>query len=248
MACRGRSFFYRVAVHGKTASATTSACPREVCVLTRTLTLWPGAPGNDTFAVERSLWRLGYASVAGTDEAGRGPLAGPVVAACVVLPPSCAYQRFQDSKSLSEKARVELAAELAAIGAAIGVGIVSAAVIDRLNILQASLLAMKKAVQDLGAVPDYLLVDGRFQVPLAIAQQALVKGESRSASIAAASIVAKVRRDALMERYHAKYPLYNFQKHKGYPTAEHRRLLREHGPCPIHRRSFKPVRECLARA
>ncbi|MGV1099413.1 ribonuclease HII [Thiovibrio sp. JS02] len=207
--------------------------------------LWPHAPGDDTFAIERSLQTQGYAIVAGTDEAGRGPLAGPVVAACVILPSSCKYQQFQDSKTLNEKVRVQLASELVAIGAVIGVGIVTAAEIDRLNILQASLFAMKKAVESLAVVPDFLLVDGKFPAPVTIAQQALVKGDSRSASIAAASIVAKVRRDALMAKYHAEYPQYNFQRHKGYPTAEHFRLLREHGPCPIHRQSFAPVRECL---
>ncbi|MFZ5774686.1 MAG: ribonuclease HII [Thermodesulfobacteriota bacterium] len=195
--------------------------------------------------MERSLWAGGYAMVAGTDEAGRGPLAGPVVAACVVLPPDCDYHRFQDSKKLSHPARLELADFLASIEARVGVGVVEAAEIDRLNILQASLQAMRLAVEQLSQPPDYLLVDGKFTVPMRIPQQALVKGESRSASIAAASIVAKVRRDAIMDQYHAQFPDYNFRKHKGYPTAEHRRIIREIGPCPIHRRSFGPVRECL---
>lgn len=213
----------------------------------KAITLWSASPAGDTFAIERSLISQGYAIVAGTDEAGRGPLAGPVVAACVILPPHCEYQQFQDSKKLSAKTRNELAHRLVALEAAIGVGIVSAAEIDRLNILQASLLAMKKAVEKLPGLPDFLLVDGKFTVPMAVPQKAYVKGDSRSASISAASIVAKVTRDAIMEEYHLEYPQYNFAKHKGYPTAEHRRIIREIGPCPIHRQSFKPVRDCSAR-
>ena len=210
----------------------------------KTITLWPASPAGDTFAIERSLISQGYAAVAGTDEAGRGPLAGPVVAACVILPPHCEYQQFQDSKKLSAKVRRALADRLVALDADIGVGIVSAAEIDRLNILQASLLAMRKAVEKLPGLPDFLLVDGRFTVPMSVPQQALVKGDSRSATISAASIVAKVTRDAIMEQYHLEYPQYNFARHKGYPTAEHRRIIREIGPCPIHRQSFKPVRDC----
>lgn len=184
--------------------------------------------------------------MAGTDEAGRGPLAGPVVAASVILPVQCRYDQFLDSKKLTPLRRRELCATLADMGAMVGVAVVSAAEIDRLNILQASLLAMKKAVSLLPVVPDFLLVDGKFTVPLHLPQQALVRGESRSASIAAASIVAKVTRDELMERYHQEYPQYNFNRHKGYPTAEHRRIMARIGPCPIHRQSFRPVRECLA--
>ena len=212
----------------------------------KAITLWPAssAGAGDTFAIERSLISRGYATVAGTDEAGRGPLAGPVVAACVILPLHCEYQQFQDSKKLSAKARRELAHRLVALEAEIGVGIVSAAEIDRLNILQASLLAMRKAVERLPGLPDFLLVDGKFTVPMSVPQKALVKGDSRSASISAASIVAKVTRDAIMEQYHLEYPQYNFARHKGYPTAEHRRVIREIGPCPIHRQSFKPVRDC----
>lgn len=210
----------------------------------KAITLWSASSAEDTFAIERSLLSQGYAIVAGTDEAGRGPLAGPVVAACVILPPRCEYQQFQDSKKLSAKARKELADRLVALGAEIGVGIVSAAEIDRLNILQASLLAMKKAVENLPRLPDFLLVDGKFTVPMAVEQKAYIKGDSRSASISAASIVAKVTRDAIMEEYHRKYPQYNFARHKGYPTAEHRRVIREIGPCPIHRQSFAPVRDC----
>jgi len=170
-----------------------------------------------------------------------------VVAACVILPADCDPQRYQDSKQLSHGRRVELAGELAASGALIGIAEVSAAEIDTLNILRASLLAMKKAVENLPVAPDFLLVDGKQTVPIEIPQQALVKGDSRSASIAAASIIAKVTRDALMDALHQEYPQYNFQRHKGYGTAEHCRLLLLHGPCPVHRRSFRPVREALAK-
>lgn len=208
--------------------------------------LFPGTVENDTFAFERELFRQGNNVVAGVDEAGRGPLAGPVVAACVVLPVECCYQQYRDSKQLSPAARRRLFQLLKSPEVMVGVGVVSEKDIDRLNILQASLLAMRKAVLALCCSPDYLLVDGKFSVPIAIAQQALVKGESRSASIAAASIVAKVVRDELMEHYHAQFPLYNFAKHKGYPTVEHRAALKRFGPCPIHRLTFKGVKEFLA--
>lgn len=214
--------------------------------LPRPKRLWPEPFAPDRFVFERSLREQGYSRIAGTDEVGRGPLAGPVVAACVILPPGCDPQRFRDSKQLTHERRVVLAEELRASAALIGIGEVAVAEIDTLNILQASLLAMKLAVEDLPIRPDFLLVDGKFPVPLPIPQQALVQGDSRSASIAAASIIAKVRRDALMEAMHQEYPQYNFHRHKGYGTAEHCRLLRLHGPCPLHRRSFRPVREALA--
>lgn len=197
----------------------------------------------DSFSFERDLSQRGYCNVAGVDEAGRGPLAGPVVAACVILPKDCDYLRFKDSKKLTPAARRRLYDELQQIDALIGVGTVSEKEIDQINILQASLLAMKMAVESLPVVSDFLLVDGKFPVPMPLPQQPLVKGESRSASIAAASIIAKVTRDALMEEYHQQYPEYNFAKHKGYPTAEHRRVIRDLGPCKIHRLSFKGVRE-----
>jgi len=200
---------------------------------------------TDSFSFERELFRQGFALVAGTDEAGRGPLAGPVVAACVILPEGCDFTQFKDSKKTTLKERVRLYDLLLEIGADIGVGYGSVEDIARINILQASLLAMKRSVESLAAKPDYLLVDGKFPVPLFIAQKSLVKGESRSASIAAASIVAKQERDLLMKKYHQQYPRYNFARHKGYPTAEHRALLKKYGPCEIHRRTFKGVREHL---
>ena len=197
----------------------------------------------DTFTFERDLRKQGYGSIGGLDEVGRGPLAGPVVAACVILPAGCDYQVFRDSKKLSPTARDYLYEKIIQMKAAVGIGTVAEGDIDNLNILQASLLAMRKASSALPHPPDFLLVDGTFQVPIAIPQQTLVKGESKSASIAAASIIAKVTRDRLMEEFHNKFPQYNFAKNKGYPTAEHRSALEKYGPCVIHRRSFKGVRE-----
>ena len=197
---------------------------------------------TDNFRFERYLYQKGYRCVAGCDEAGRGPLAGPVVAACVVLPVNCRHAPFLDSKILSPAQRLELNDHLMEIGAITGVGVVSAGHIDRINILQASLLAMRLAVETLsGAMPDFILVDGKFEIPLSIPQAPLIKGESKSASIAAASIVAKVARDRIMEDFHHQYPIYNFLRHKGYPTKEHREVLRTHGPCPIHRMTFNGV-------
>jgi ribonuclease HII len=198
-----------------------------------------------TFSFERELTGKGVRLVAGVDEAGRGPLAGPVVAAAVILPADCQYFLFQDSKKLTEKQRERLFATLTDMGIPIGVGVATPAEIDEINILRASLLAMKRAVLALPEMPDFLLVDGKFTVPLKVSQQALVKGESKSASIAAASIVAKVTRDRMMLDYHAAYPRYNFKKHKGYPTQEHRNLLIQFGPCAIHRKTFGGVRELL---
>lgn len=196
----------------------------------------------DNFRFERHLYEKGYQCVGGCDEVGRGPLAGPVVAACVVLPRDCRHSQFLDSKILTHKERGELNDHLRDIGALIGIGIVSPLEIDRINILQASLQAMRMAVENLPCpLPDFILVDGKFEVPLAIDQAPLIKGESKSASIAAASIAAKVARDRIMEEFHDQYPVYNFHQHKGYPTREHRQALRTHGPCPIHRLTFNGV-------
>ncbi len=200
--------------------------------------------GNDNFLLERVLHTKGFVRVAGCDEAGRGPLAGPVVAASVILSADCTHSVFLDSKVLTHAKRVELEKLLFSIGASIGIGIVSEQHIDHINILQASLLAMKLAVEDMpGSPADFILVDGKFPIPLAVPQEALIKGESKSASIAAASIIAKVARDRLMDSLHAQYPAYNFSKNKGYPTREHRLAIAVHGPCPAHRRTFRGVRE-----
>ncbi|MEK6201956.1 MAG: ribonuclease HII [Desulfobulbaceae bacterium] len=201
---------------------------------------------NDTFLLERTLHTRGFSSVAGLDEVGRGPLAGPVVAACVVLPTQCDSSLFLDSKKLSHAKRCLLAQLLTDIGALMGVGIVSIATIDRINILQASLLAMKRAVENLSTTspsPDFLLIDGKFKIPMDTPQHTLIKGESKSASIAAASIRAKVSRDAIMKELAVQFPVYNLGQNKGYPTREHRLAIEKYGPAPCHRRTFKGVKE-----
>ncbi len=198
---------------------------------------------NDVFSIERALQSQGVQGVAGVDEAGRGPLAGPVVAGAVILPAGCDYSVFKDSKKLSGTRREVLFAKLCDEQIPYGVGLCSPAEIDEINILQASLLAMKRAVLDLKLQPGYLLIDGKFTIDMDIPQEALVKGEDKSSSIAAASIVAKVTRDMLMLEYDRKYPLYQFARHKGYPTKLHKSMIVEHGFCPIHRRTFKGVKE-----
>jgi ribonuclease HII len=204
----------------------------------------------DNFALERYLTGKGYCRVGGVDEAGRGPLAGPVVAACVVLPPDCDARMFQDSKQLTAHRRDVLFDALAVNGAVIGVGLASPEEIERINILRASLLAMQRAMEACtfkgGDCPDFLLVDGKFPVPAQVSQWTLIKGESKSGSIAAASIIAKVTRDRLMAEADRQFPEYGFIHHQGYPTKAHREAIRIHGPCPLHRRTFRGVREHLA--
>ena len=214
--------------------------------MTAVATTGTSAQGTDNFRIERLLYSRGFLNVAGCDEVGRGPLAGPGVAACVVLPRDCDHSSFVDSKKLSHSRRLILDSSLREIGALIGIGQVSEKTIDEINILQASLLAMKLAVNDLhakGSNIDYLLVDGKFPVYLQLPQQTLLKGESKSSSIAAASIVAKVTRDNYMSNLHEQYPAYNFARNKGYPTREHRRAILLHGPSPVHRYSFKGVKQ-----
>jgi len=197
------------------------------------------------------LFARGFARVAGTDEVGRGPLAGPVVAACVILPDSCNPSLFCDSKTTTEKQRYELRDILLSARTEVGIGIVSPRTIDRINILQASLLAMKESVLELSkkyGAPDFLLVDGTFGVPLTIAQETLKKGDSRSATIGAASILAKITRDEIMKTLHETYPAYNFVRNKGYPTREHKKAIEIDGPCPAHRFSFRGVKEFVKTA
>lgn len=199
---------------------------------------------EDNFSFERWCHSKGLVRVAGCDEAGRGPLAGPVVAGCVILPSDCDTSLFLDSKILTHRKRAQLNTTLQEIGAITGIGIVTEQEIDQINILQASLLAMKRSVENLGKPePDFILVDGKFTISLPIDQEALIKGESKSGSIAAASILAKVERDRIMEEYHHQFPVYNFLKNKGYPTREHRTAIVTHGICPIHRKTFRGVRE-----
>ncbi len=201
---------------------------------------------DDLWSFERQLRHENILRVAGVDEAGRGPLAGPVVSAAVILPDDCPIQGLNDSKKLSPTRRELLFEEIYASALAVGIGIVDREAIDRINILQASLLSMRMAVAKLSPPPDYLLIDGKFTLAhTATPQQAIVKGDARSASIAAASIVAKVSRDRLMHSYHRQYPLFGFDRHKGYPTRAHKAAIAAHGPCPIHRRSFRGVKEHL---
>jgi ribonuclease HII len=195
---------------------------------------------NLTF--ERKLWREGFKFVAGVDEVGRGPLAGPLVAAAVIFPQDVKIVGINDSKKLSEKIREEKYKEIITKALAVGIGRVNPKVIDKINVWQANLLAMKNAVKKLKINPDYLLIDGkRYKIKLDIAQASITKGDAKCFSIAAASIVAKVTRDRIMLGYHKKYPEYQFDQHKGYGTKRHFKILRERGACLIHRRSFFPV-------
>ena len=189
---------------------------------------------------EKAIWAKGKIP-AGVDEAGRGPLAGPVVAAAVILPDDCEITGLDDSKKLSGTKKEKISAEIKNYSISYAIGIVEHKEIDRLNILRASLLAMEIAVKKLTTKPDYLLIDGNQRTSLLMLQETIVKGDSKSCSIAAASILAKVTRDKLMEEYHLEYPEYNFKGHKGYPTKEHYEAIRIHGPCPIHRRTFRGV-------
>ncbi|MBC8413142.1 MAG: ribonuclease HII [Nitrospira sp.] len=182
-----------------------------------------------------------YSSVAGLDEAGRGPLAGPVVAAAVVLPRDIHIEGLIDSKKTTEKQRRRLFWEINRKALAIGVGIVGAEIIDRINILQATKTAMSIAIGDLGVRLDILLIDAVKLTDIRIRQFSMFKGESVSASIAAASIIAKVVRDDIMCDCHARYPQYNFRSHKGYGTKDHMLRLSQYGPAPMHRKSFRPV-------
>jgi ribonuclease HII len=190
--------------------------------------------------MEKRIWANGK-TPAGVDEAGRGPLAGPVVAAAVILPESFTIVGLDDSKKLTHLQRVKILDLIITYAVDLAVGIVDHEAIDSINILRASLQAMEIAVNNLGRKPDFLLIDGNQRTSLLIPQETVIKGDSRCCSIAAASIVAKVRRDEIMNEYHELYPEYNFRSHKGYPTKEHLEAIRKHGPCPIHRRSFRGV-------
>jgi ribonuclease HII len=195
-----------------------------------------------SFKHERNLFKSGILVVAGIDEAGRGPLAGPVVAAAVILPAKFRHRKLDDSKKLAASAREEIYIELTSRteihwhAAVVGVE-----EIDRMNILRASHHAMRLAVEGLAVRPEHVLIDGLPVRPFPIPQTALVAGDALSFSIAAASVIAKVTRDRIMVEMHALYPDYDFDQHKGYSTPGHLAKLHRHGPCPIHRRSFEPV-------
>jgi len=202
--------------------------------------------GKQVFADPEAYWRLqGVPLIAGVDEVGRGPLAGPVVAAAVILPPEAKFSGLRDSKCLTPEARTALDADIRSRALAFAVRELGPRHIERLGILAASLKAMAQAVQALSLIPEMVLVDGPHPLPLAYPQQPVVKGDDLCLSISAASVLAKVYRDGLMTSYHRQYPQYNFPQHKGYATPEHLEALRCWGPCPLHRRTFRGVKEWL---
>jgi ribonuclease HII len=198
---------------------------------------------------EKLLWAKGIPLVAGIDEAGRGPLAGPVVAAAVIVPAGFSCRGVNDSKQLTPESREHFFGRLTTPGVLVSyaVGVAEPVEIDRVNILQATYLAMKRAVLNLSVQPEHLLIDGLpvpvFQLP----QTAVVDGDTKSLSVAAASIIAKVSRDRMMEKWHTEFPEYGFHENKGYGTPAHIEKLQVHGPCPIHRRSFAPVAQTYFR-
>ncbi len=201
-----------------------------------------------TFQREAALWRAGFRLVAGVDEVGRGPLAGPVVAAAVVLPPRSRFPwlaEVNDSKLLTAAKRERLAGYIREKALAVGFGFQSPDRIDDLGIAVASRLAMAQALAALDPAPDYALIDAFTIAGLDLPHEGIIHGDALCLSIAAASIVAKVERDRLMLTYDEVYPQYGFSRHKGYPTPQHLRALSQVGPSPIHRRSFAPVRACL---
>ena len=190
---------------------------------------------DDTFRAK------GFELIAGIDEAGRGPLAGPVVAAAVILPQDLRIEGLRDSKKVPEDERERLFREILSFSIDVSIGIAEHDEIDRINILQATRSAMKKAVAGLRIIPDALIIDALTLPALKIKQFSIIKADDKSAATAAASLVAKYFRDVIMQRYDSLYPEYNFGRHKGYGTEEHLRLLGQHGPCRIHRRSFSKV-------
>jgi ribonuclease HII len=196
---------------------------------------------DDLYGYDESLRGKGFLRIAGLDEAGRGPLAGPVVAAAVVFLESLKIKGLRDSKKVPEKEREFLYGEIARLSADIGIGIVGHEEIDRLNILRATRLAMQLAVKNLSNPPDLLVIDAVSLPSVRIKQFSMIRGESISASIAAASIVAKCERDKIMVEYHRQFPHYNFDRNKGYSTKDHLDMIRLYGPCPIHRKSFQRV-------
>lgn len=197
----------------------------------------------DMLYFEKMAGRQGYRVIAGIDEAGRGPLAGPVVAAAVILPEGCQIEGINDSKKLAESRRNFLFDVIMERAVSVGVGTSDSRTVDRINILQATLRAMESAVSELARIPDCLLIDGISKTSLNIYQKTIKKGDSLSSSIAAASIIAKVTRDRMMEIFDREYPGYGFASHKGYGAQSHLEAIRRMGPTPIHRMTFKGVKE-----
>ncbi len=193
--------------------------------------------------IEKRLWASGFSFIAGVDEVGRGPLAGPVVASACILPKNVSFPSIKDSKTLTEVERKKIYDELTKSSHVFwSISCIGHQLVDQLNILRATLLAMKEAVEKLSRLPDFVLIDGRDTPPLHMPHQAIIKGDLQSQSIAAASIIAKVTRDAMMDEYHEKFPQYGFLEHKGYGTKAHLAALEKYGASPIHRQSFGPVK------
>lgn len=208
------------------------------------LSLFPesdSCSGVDPLFYESLVRKAGYRVIAGVDEAGRGPLAGPVVAAAVILPEGMVLDGVRDSKEMTERAREKSFCLIREKAVAVSVGVVSASDIDRTDILRASLEAMKRAILSLAPRPDFCLVDGIHPVPVPVPYRCLKKGDRLSHSISAASVVAKVYRDRIMCSFHERFPVYGFPENKGYGTAQHLAALRAHGACPIHRTTFRGV-------
>ena len=197
------------------------------------------------YVYERAAAAAGHTLVAGVDEAGRGPLAGPVAVAAVILPQEAHLPRINDSKKLSAAMREELFTQIVAIAISYHVALIDAEIIDRMNILQATRMGMYEAIAALTPAPDEVLIDAVQLPKLSMPSQSIIKGDAKSASIAAASILAKVTRDRLMDEYDFTYPNYGFAKHKGYGTREHVEAIRTYGVCPLHRKSFEPIRSIL---
>lgn len=213
---------------------------------TENLTLFPidpAHPSTDAFYHEMRARSSGHQLIAGVDEAGRGPLAGPVVAAAVVIPEGIRFSGVTDSKKMTARARLKAFHAIRGGALTFGIGVVPVSYIEEFNILNASLEAMRYAVGSLDPQPEMILVDGIHSVPISIRQRCLKKGDQVSHSISAASVLAKVYRDWIMGAYHRQYPSYGFDKNKGYGTRQHLKALKRHGPCPIHRRTFRGVQQ-----
>jgi len=200
---------------------------------------------TDLLAYEKKLYQENITLIAGVDEVGRGPLVGPVVAAAVILPVKYKLSGLTDSKKLTEKKRKEYYEKIMENAVAVGVGIVDAKVIDQINILEASKLAMVKAIHNLKVIPEYLLIDGNQVIEVEIPMQTIIKGDSLSISIAAASVIAKVTRDGVMYELDKSYPEYEFASHKGYPTRKHLSNIEKHGLLDNYRFTFKPINDLM---
>ncbi len=207
--------------------------------------LFPSLPVQPMDYFERMYYRQGYQRIAGVDEVGRGPLAGPVVAAAVILPREGIGEELFDSKKIPSRKREFLYEQILSKAIGIGIGTVSHVEIDDLNILKATMKAMALAIKSLPHPPDFILIDGIQGLDIPIPQKPIRKGDQLSQSIAAASIVAKVTRDRMMEQWHHQFPQYNFAKHKGYGTKEHRTAIERFGICELHRKTFRGVKEYL---